>query len=475
MTSTETPIAPPVVEHPTASERAAHGKAARQQVPRSSHADWSPSTNRRDPVAMLEEQGVTRLQDLLPIRYGRMAASPFAFFRGAANVFAADLAETRSVPLNVQLCGDAHLVNFGGFASPERSLVFDINDFDETLPGPFEWDLKRLAASLSVAARSRNFEPTACNDIVTGSVRAYREAMRSFALMRNLDLWYVRMGVQTMVERWGPELTSEQLRNFQRGIGKAESKDRLKAKNKLTHEIDGELRFLSDPPLLVPVEEIFTETEHEALSETLRGALRSYRRSLSADRRHLLEGYRFVEVARKVVGVGSVGTRCWLVLLVGRDNDDPLFIQVKEAEASVLEAHLKTSGYANHAQRVVEGQRLMQASSDILLGWERLDGVDGRTHDYYMRQLWDWKTSANIEIMDESGLRVYGQLCGWTLARGHARSGDPIAIGSYLGSGTVFDDAVAEFAGIYADQNEIDHRALVDAIDSGRVKAETRL
>jgi uncharacterized protein (DUF2252 family) len=423
-------------------------------------------------VAILEGQATTRVPELVPIRYGRMAASAFAFYRGAAAVMAADLATTPRTSLKVQLCGDAHLVNFGGFGSPERSMVFDINDFDETHPGPFEWDLKRLAASLEVAARSRQLDSDTCAEIVLESVRAYRETIREFAGMGNLDLWYARLDVDQMVQRWGRDITSTAMRNLQKAVEKAETKDRLKAKAKLTEEVDGQLRFRSDPPLLVPAEQLFPHEDHQLLFDSIREALRSYRHSLSGDRRRLLERYRFVQLARKVVGVGSVGTRCWLALLVGRDDDDPLFLQVKEAEPSVLEAHLGQSGFANHGQRVVEGQRLMQASSDILLGWERVQGLDGRVHDYYMRQLWDWKASANIETMEPATMKVYGQVCGWTLARGHARSGDAIAIGAYLGSGSVFDQAIREFAEAYADQNERDHARLVDAITKGEVQAE---
>jgi len=461
------------VEHPTVSERAELGKKARARAARSSHADWSAPPDRRDPVAILEDQAATRLPDLVPIRYGRMAASAFAFYRGAAAVMAADLAGAPRTNLKVQLCGDAHLVNFGGFGSPERSMVFDINDFDETHPGPFEWDLKRLAASLQVAARSRGFDPDTCAEIVLESVRAYRETIRSFASMGNIDVWYARLDADEMMRRWGRDLTTTALKNFQKAVEKAETKDRLKAKAKLTEVVDGQVRFLSDPPLLVPAEELYPPADHADLFESLHGALRAYRHSLPLDRRHLLERYRFVQLARKVVGVGSVGTRCWLALMLGRDDDDPLFLQIKEAEASVLEPHLGQSGFAQHGQRVVEGQRLMQAASDILLGWERVDGVDGRPHDYYMRQLWDWKASANVDVMEPGPMKVYGQVCGWLLARGHARSGDAVAIGAYLGAGGVFDEGMREFSERYADQNERDHQRLVDAIAKGEVQAES--
>jgi len=419
------------IKHLSIPERADKGKAARVEVSRSSHGEWAPAADRPDPLGLLAAQEETRVPELVPIRHSRMAASPFAFYRGAANVLAADLAAVPHTSLKVQLCGDAHLVNFGGFASPERNLVFDVNDFDETHPGPFEWDVKRLAASLEIAARSRGFDRKQRTTIVSNSVRSYREAMRDFAKMQNLDLWYVQVDI---AKQWGQALGGQALKSFQRNADKAQSKDRLKAESKLTHLVDGEPRFLSDPPLLVPAEELFAESDRQQLESAIRGALRDYRHTLQGDRRRLLESYRFVQLARKVVGVGSVGTRCWVVLMVGLDNPDPLFLQVKEAEASVLEPYLGTSGYANHGQRVVEGQRLMQASSDIFLGWQRVDGVDVRTHDYYMRQLWDWKASADVDSMSPELLDVYGQICGWTLARGHARSGDRVAIASYLGA-----------------------------------------
>jgi len=473
MSPSADPAKPPVITHLTPTERAARGKAARAAVPRASHGDWAPDEPRRQPLDLLAEQATTRVPDLVPIRHGRMAASPFAFFRGAAYVLASDLASSPRSGLNVQLCGDAHLANFGGFASPERSFVFDLNDFDETLPGPFEWDVKRLAASVEIAARSRGFDPKVRTSIVTGTVRSYREAMRTFATMSNLDVWYTRLDMDTLLKTWGSEIAGDALKNLQRNVQKAESKDRLKAKVKLTQLVGDELRFRSDPPLLVPAEEVFSEVDHEQLETSIRQALRSYRRSLSGDRRRLVESYGYLQLARKVVGVGSVGTRAWLALMVGRDNDDPLFLQVKEAEASVLEPFLAKSTFANHGQRVVEGQRFMQATSDILLGWQRVDGVDGRTHDYYMRQLWDWKASADVDSMTAQILGVYGQLCGWALARGHARSGDRIAIGSYLGNATTFERAMARFATAYADQNDLDHRSLVDAIADGRVQAQS--
>ncbi|MGZ4681360.1 MAG: DUF2252 domain-containing protein [Acidimicrobiales bacterium] len=470
MTSTDEAI--PAIEHLSVADRAAHGKDARAKVSRTSHGEWAPAADRPDPLALLEAQETTRVPELVPIRHGRMAASPFAFYRGAANVLAADLAAVPHSGLRVQLCGDAHLANFGGFASPERSLVFDLNDFDETLPGPFEWDVKRLAASLEIAARSRGFDRKVRTRIVAGSVRSYREAMRAFAKMQNLDVWYAHLGVDDILARWGGDIGQTALKTFQRSVDKVESKDRLKAESKLTRLVDGELRFVSDPPLLVPVDELFPESVVRELEGSIHRALRAYRRTLQDDRRHLLESYRFVQLARKVVGVGSVGTRCWVALMVGLDNSDALFLQVKEAEASVLEPHLGKSGYANHGQRVVKGQQLVQAASDVFLGWEHVIGYDDLPHDHYIRQLWDWKASAQIETMAPDALDVYGQICGWTLARAHARSGDRVAIAAYLGRSSAFDDALARFAALYAEQNDLDHESLTSAIATGRLTAE---
>jgi uncharacterized protein (DUF2252 family) len=472
VTTFQTPLDTEQVAHPTAAQRAEAGKAARAQAPRTSHGEWSPPADRFDPVQLLMDQEETRVPDLIPIRHGRMAASAFAFYRGAANVLAADLAPTPRTGLTVQLCGDAHLANFGGFASPERNLLFDVNDFDETHPGPFEWDVKRLVASLEVATRARNFDKKTRAAVVAGAARTYRETMRTFAGQGNLAVWYARLDIDAILSRWGTEAGSGALKNFDAAVTKAESKDQLKAKAKLTEVVDGELRFRRDPPLLVPAEEIFSDVDHQAFEDSMRGTLRNYRRTLADDRRHLLESYQFVALARKVVGVGSVGTRCWVALMVGRDLDDPLFLQVKQAEASVLEPYLGASSLSNHGQRVVEGQHLMQAAGDIFLGWERVIGPDGVARDYYMRQLWDWKFSANIDTMPPSTLLVYAQMCGWILARAHARSGDRVAIAAYLGSSTVFDQAMSRFATTYADQNERDHHALVDAIARGRIAAE---
>jgi uncharacterized protein (DUF2252 family) len=473
---TEDPMtddAGPARELPTVDERAARGKEARARTPRSSHGDWSPDPGRADPIAILEQQATTRVPDLVPIRYGRMAASAFAFYRGGAAIMAADLAASGSSDLRVQLCGDAHLANFGGFASPERALLFDINDFDETHPGPFEWDLKRLAASIEIAARSRSFDRAVASGSVRRMGRSYRLAMRKFAAMTNLDVWYERLDASELAKLFSSEVTDETLRRLQRQVTKAQSKDRLKAMAKLTVEVDGRPQFVHDPPLVVPAHLIFDQMETEELHAMMRKLLSSYARTLSFNRRRLLETYEYVDIARKVVGVGSVGTRAWVVLLVGRDEHDPLFLQVKQAEASVLERYLGKSAFRTHGQRVVAGQSLMQAASDILLGWERVTGVDGVERDYYVRQLWDWKASADLEVMPPEVLGVYSEICGWTLARAHARSGDRVALASYLGRGDVLDRALSRFARAYADQNERDHAALVEAIESGRVVAQS--
>jgi uncharacterized protein (DUF2252 family) len=402
-----------------------------------------------------------------------MAASPFAYYRGAALPMAADLATLPTSDLTVQLCGDAHLSNFGGFASPERSMLFDVNDFDETAPGPFEWDVKRLAASLEIAGRSRGFDVSFNRRMVVRAIRTYREAMHSFAGQHKLDIWYAKLDLAEIVRLWGEEAGQTGLRRLEQAATKAGSKDRLKAANKMTIVVDGELRFRSDPPLLVPVEELYeSQAEADRVTEIVHEGLRSYRSTLTSDRRQLLSEYRFTALARKVVGVGSVGTRCWLALFSGSDLWDPLFLQVKEAEASVLERFTHTERESNHGKRVVEGQRLMQAASDIFLGWERHLSPDGVTRDFYMRQLWDWKASADIETIVPDLLVIYACMCAWTLARAHARSGDEIAISSYLGSGDVFDESTADFAAAYADQNDADHAAFVAAIKDGTIQAE---
>jgi uncharacterized protein (DUF2252 family) len=453
------------------SERVAVGRAARSDSRRSSHAAWEPPEDRADPVTVLERQALTRVPELVPIRYGRMAASPFAFFRGAAAVMSADLARTPVSGLRVQACGDAHLSNFGVFAAPDRRLVFDLNDFDESLPGPWEWDLKRLAASFAIAGRENGFKRRQRRAAVLEAARSYREAMRAFASQRNLEVWYARLDVEAAMAEVEEE-DSQVLTRLRKGIAKARAKDSLRALEKLTETVDGEIRFRSEPPLLVPGEEMLPAAEGPGAVEFLGEVLDAYRDSLPADRQQLLDGYRFRQIARKVVGVGSVGTRAWVVLLTGVDDGDPLFLQAKEAEASVLEPHAGASRFSNHGQRVVEGQRLMQASGDIFLGWCPAIGLDGRHRDFYVRQLWDWKRSAEVERLTPRGLELYARLCGWTLARAHARSGDRVAIAAYLGGGDAFDQAIVAFSESYADQNEHDHAALVAAIDSGRVAAE---
>jgi uncharacterized protein (DUF2252 family) len=460
------------VPHFTPAERTARGKAARAEVPRSSHAGWEPAPTRFDPVDLLEEQARTRLPELVPIRYGRMLESPFAFFRGAAYLMAADLADGTRTGLHAQLCGDAHLSNFGVFAAPDRRLVFSINDFDETLPGPFEWDVKRLAASFAVAGRDRGFDGTARRSIVTATVREYRETMARFAEMRNLDVWYTRLDVAGILERFSAGVSPKQMKRFQSNMAKLRTKDSMRALAKLCRVVDGELRIVGNPPLVTPIEDVLPGAERQHLEDTIRRMVRTYRRSLPRDRRKLLESYRYVHAARKVVGVGSVGARTWIMLMLGRDDADPLFLQFKEAQPSVLEPFLGRSEFAQHGQRVVEGQRMMQAAPDIMLGWERIETIDGQTKDFYIRQLWDAKASAEIELMDPSGLEAYGKVCGWTLARAHARSGDRIAIAAYLGRGDSFDRALATFAEVYADQNERDYKALENAVESGRVAAE---
>jgi uncharacterized protein (DUF2252 family) len=463
--------APPKVLHFTAAERAARGRAARVDTPRTSHASLEPMPD-RDPVLWLDEVSALRVPELNPIRYGRMLASPFAFYRGAATVMARDLGPTPRSGLNVQLCGDAHLANFGAFGSPERSLLFDLNDFDETHRGPFEWDLKRLAASFEIAGRNRDFSVGERRTAVLAAVRAYREATREFAAMRNLDIWYSRLDADKLVADLRGSHDQKQARAVERSAAKARTKDSMKALSRLTHEVDGEPRIVSDPPLVIPLTELAGERDAAELEHELRELVRTYRRTLQHDRRELLEMYRYVDLARKVVGVGSVGTRCWIMLLLGRDNADPLFLQVKEAGPSVLEPMLGRSVFANHGQRVVEGQRLMQASSDIFLGWVRnKHGLDGAQRDFYVRQLWDWKTSADLEAIVPRGLELYARACGWTLARAHARSGDRIAIAAYLGKSDVFDRAIADFATAYADLNEKDHSALAVAARSGVIEA----
>jgi len=470
------------VEHLSPQERAALGKEARARAPRSSQAEFSPTSSRPDPVDLLERQARSRVPELVPIRYGRMLVSPFAFFRGAALVMASDLATTPRSGLLAQICGDAHLSNFGLFASPERSLMFDVNDFDETLPGPWEWDVKRLAASVVIAARDREFTPKEARTAAIEVGVNYRREMNRLAGLSNLDIWYSRIDVAQLLADLEAQADSTRSKADKRMasrtgkvVAKARTRDNMQALDKLTEVVDGQRRIISDPPLIVPAEELFPQIESDALLEWLHRLLRSYRRSLQTDRRHLIEQFELLELARKVVGVGSVGTRAWILLLVGRDTDDPFFLQAKEAEPSVLEEFVGKSRYANHGERVVAGQHLMQAASDIFLGWQRTEGVDGVTRDYYLRQLRDWKGAFDIEGAIPAGLVKYGSVCAQALARAHARSGDRIAIATYLGTGTTFDQAIAEFAETYADQNQRDYEPLQQAVASGRVKAETGL
>jgi len=458
-------------------ERAARGKEARARVPRDSHGVFNPPSDRTDPISLLEEQAQTRVPELVPVRWGRMMVSPFTYYRGAALPMASDLATTPVSGLAVQACGDAHLSNFGLFGSAERRLMFDVNDFDETLPGPWEWDVKRLAASLEVAARDNGLTAKQRREVFVASAARYRQAMREFAAMTNLDVWYAHADITELRAQFDSRLRERQRRELDKGLAKARTRDSMQQLAKLTRVVDGRPRIISDPPLLVPVDELVpVERDREALEAELIELINSYKRTLETDRRYLLDQFRFCDMARKVVGVGSVGTRCWILLMLGRDSEDPLFLQVKEAEKSVLSRFVGASRYTNQGQRVVAGQRLMQATSDIFLGWQRVEGgLDGGTRDFYLRQLRDWKFSLDIETMIPRGMRIYGQLCGWTLARAHARSGDRIAIASYLGGSDVFDRAIIDFAAAYADQNERDHRSLVDAVAAGRITAERDL
>ncbi len=461
------------VDHVSAEEATGKGKAFRLALPRSVHAVWDPPEGRRSPVDIIAEQATSREPDLVPIRHGRMMVSPFTFYRGAAAIMAADLAATPVSGLRVQMCGDAHLLNFGGFASPERALVFDVNDFDETLPGPWEWDVKRLAASIEVAGRDAGMKPPERRAAVEATVREYREAMRSFAGQTELEVWYARLEGPALVALARSQLGPKQVPNLEANLAKARSKDSMKAFSKLTKVVDGEVRIVAAPPLIVPLRDLVNAEQDARMEEAIHELFRAYRRTLQADRRHLLEQYRIVDIARKVVGVGSVGTRCWVLLLMGRRDTDPVFLQIKEAQDSVLAPFAGKSKVSNQGQRVVDGQRVMQAASDIFVGWLRTVGLDGRQRDFYVRQLWDGKVSVDPANLTPAVLAVYGGICGWTLARAHARSGDRIAIASYLGAGTTFDQAVGDFAVAYADQNERDYSAFLGAVKTGVLPAET--
>jgi uncharacterized protein (DUF2252 family) len=489
------------IAHPSVEERAARGKAARKAVSPSSHAGWKPAADRPDPVVLLQEQNARREPDLVPVRHGRMMVSPFTFYRGAARIMAADLRDTPRAGLTSQLCGDAHLSNFGIFASPERQLVFDLNDFDETLPGPFEYDVARLAASFTIAARNNGFGKADEQSATRAVVRAYREAMAGFAQMRVMDLWYARLteedlmaALRSMAPKPAPLTKKATARKgkqgkkakrqeadarrateqagelrIQKATDKARTRDSLQALSKLAEFVDGRYRIVSQPPIVVPAAELFERygLSAEEVQHAIHQEYRAYRSTLQSDRRHLLEKFELVDVARKVVGVGSVGTRAFIVLLQGRDEQDPLFLQVKEATHSVLEDHLPKSRH-QPGSRVVHGQRMMQAASDIFLGWTK--GVqEGRF--LYWRQLRDMKGSADIESLQPFGLEYYARQCGWTLARAHARSGDPVAIAAYLGKSDKFDAAMTDFSARYADQNERDYEAFLEAIRSGRLEA----
>jgi uncharacterized protein (DUF2252 family) len=492
-----------VPSHSSVDDRQAMGERARENTPISSQAGWAPAAGRPDPVELLVEQNATREADLVPVRHGRMTVSPFTFYRGAAKIMATDLATTPMAGLVVQLCGDAHLSNFGGFASPERQLLFGLNDFDETLPGPFEYDLKRMAASFTIAARNNGFTPADARAVTIESVKAYRSGISDLAAMRTLDIWYahmtehdiqdaIRAVEETSNSRKKPSkgktgkkkqgaskadkadaaLIAEAAKRANKTMRKAHTRDSLGALAKFAEVVDGRQRIVSQPPVIIPLRDLAASYEmtHEEARDAVEEQFRIYKATLSNDRRQMLDRFTMVDVARKVVGVGSVGTRAWMVLLQGRDSGDPLFLQVKEATASVLEDHLPKSRYNTPGQRVVEGQRLMQAASDIFLGWTR--GVQAKRY-YYWRQLRDMKASAEVELMSPVGMTSYARMCGWTLARAHARSGDPIAIAEYLGTGGAFDNAIADFSARYADQNQRDYDTFVKAIADGRVQAVT--
>jgi len=484
------------VAHPSVEQRQAKGQAARERTPLTSHTGWVPATDRPDPVALVEQQNATREQDLVPVRHGRMMVSPFTFYRGTATIMAADLNETPVAGLDVQLCGDAHLLNFGVFGSPERRLLFDLNDFDETLPGPFEFDVKRMATSFTVAGRNNKFSKADVRASTMTSVAAYREAMSTFAAMRTMDVWYARLDedelmralrglvTQTSKEaktakkghkateaRKQEKLLKTAEKRVEKGGQKARGRDSLQALSKLGELVDGRYRIVSQPPIVVPSRDLAVTygLKPDEVEHTIEDQFRAYRATLQDDRRHLLERFEVVDMARKVVGVGSVGTRDFIVLLQGRDAQDPLFLQIKEATASVLEPYVGRSRYAQHGERVVHGQRLMQAASDIYLGWTK--GLDENRH-FYWRQLRDMKGSVLVDAMTPVGLAFYARICGWTLARAHARSGDPVAIAEYLGDTDAFDRSITDFAQRYADQNEQDYEQFRNAIEAGRLQAQ---
>jgi uncharacterized protein (DUF2252 family) len=464
--------------HLTVDQRVARGRAARVEAPRPGHGRWVPAPDRPDPVDLLEEQAATRVPPLVPIRYGRMLISPFTFYRGAALIMASDLAGTPVSGVTVQVCGDAHLSNFGLFGTPERRMIFDINDFDETLPGPWEWDVKRLAASFEIMGRDRGFAPADRRAVVMAGVAEYRDRMRQAAGMGTLDAWYDHLEAGMLLKLVRQEVrvkrvTKAEARVFERDVAKAHTRDNTSVFTKRAAEVDGEPRIVANWPLIIPIEDVVPlGSEWEDPAPLIKKLLAAYRRTLGAQR-HPLEEYRYVHSAYKMVGVGSVGTRCYIMLMLGRDHNDPLFLQVKEAQDSVLERFVGHSTYPHHGQRVVMGQRLMQAATDIFLGWVRMRGPDGVTRDYYVRQFQDWKGSADVEAMLAPGATIYARICGATLARAHARWGDRVAIASYLGKGDAFDRAIADFSAAYADQNEKDYEAFAAAVKSGRLAAQS--
>jgi uncharacterized protein (DUF2252 family) len=497
--------APAEVPHPSIDERRAEGLEARERAHPSSHSGWRPAADRPDPVALLQAQDRTREPDLVPVRHGRMMVSPFTFYRGAAKIMAADLKETPVAGLDAQLCGDAHLSNFGVYASPERQLVFDLNDFDETLPGPFEYDVERMAASFTIAGRNNGFSEADTRAVTLASVTAYREAMTDFAQMSTMDLWYAHIDenrLQAMIQGAVAQVSDEPKKDTEakkdtkakaakkkeqkdvkqekvakkaaktaeKNLAKAHTRDSMQAVSKLCEVVDGQYRIVSQAPVIVPARELADTfgISPDDIMPMIRDQLRAYRETLQYDRRLLLEKFQIVDAARKVVGVGSVGTRAFIVLLQGRDEHDPLFLQIKEATASVLETYLPKSRFRQHGERVVQGQRIMQAASDIYLGWTK--GVNV-SRNYYWRQLRDMKGSAQIESMAPITLAYYGRLCGWTLARAHARSGDPIAIAEYLGTSDAFDQSIVDFCERYADQNEKDYEEFTRAIRAGQLQA----
>jgi uncharacterized protein (DUF2252 family) len=462
------------VEQPSRADRVARGKDARTLAALESHADFAPDKS-RDPIGLLLEQEQSRVPELVPVRHGRMLVSPFTFYRGAALPMAADLAGTPASGLRVQLCGDAHLSNFGAFASPERQLVFDVNDFDETLPGPFEWDVKRLAASLAVAGRDNGFPGKARRKIILAAAESYRTAMRGFATQPFLQVWYAHLDIESTLVEFRSQMKAKGYKTAEALLAKAHTRDSTQALSKLTTVVDGRRQIMSDPPMILPVEDVFSDEHADAVYEQIRTVIDTYARTLQAGQRHLLDQFTLVQVARKVVGVGSVGTRSWILLMDAGDGAEPLFLQAKEAQPSVLAAYCGQSRHDNEGQRVVAGHHLMQAQSDIFLGWTHVRGPDQVVRDYYVRQLRDWKFSVPIESLPPRGMTLYARLCGWTLARAHARSGDRIALASYLGGSDKFDQAIADFAEAYADQNEDDYAELQAAVKDGKAETTTNI